>query len=341
MRLCAERIRDVKVLVLGGTHHVGRALVEIALARGDTVTTLSRGVSGIATMGAESRHADRRDATALEVALGDDTWDVVVDTWSFEPSAVQRTARLLRGRAGHYGYVSSRSVYTWPLVPGSDESARVVDGDPSSDDATDYAAAKRGAEIAALEEFSGEVLLARAGLILGAYEFVGRLPWWLNRIDRGGTVPAPGPRDRPLQYVDARDLSAWMLDAAEQRIGGTFNAVSEPGHTTMAGLLDACLAATRSTAQLAWVAPEAIAACGVSGWTDLPIWVPPTGEFAGLHACDVSRAAAAGLRCRPVVETVDDTWAWLRKQDAAGDAADRARPLGLDEGQEACLLASA
>ncbi|MPY97739.1 MAG: NAD-dependent epimerase/dehydratase family protein [Actinophytocola sp.] len=331
----------MRVLVLGGTHHVGRALVETALARGDTVTMLRRGLSGVATAGVEARHADRRDEQALRAALGDDTYDAVVDTWSFEPSAVQRTARLLDGHAGHYAYVSSRSVYGWPLKCGSDESAPVVDGDPSSDDADGYAAAKRGAEIAVLEEFGGEVLLARAGLILGPYEDVGRLPWWLNRIARGGRVPAPGPQDRPLQYVDARDLSAWILHAAEQRRAGTFNAVSKSGHSTIGALLGACQAATGSRAELAWVTPEAVAACGVSGWTDLPIWAPPSGALSGLHDCDVSRAVAAGLRCRPVAETVADTWPWLRAEGASAPPTDRAGSIGLDEDQEACLLASA
>ncbi len=137
------------ILVLGGTHHVGRAVVEEALARGHAVTTLNRGQSGTPVPGAEARHADRTDADALAAALGDDTWDAVVDTWSFAPRVVQTSARLLSGRAPHYTYISSRSVYTWPIPHGVDESAPVVDGDAGAD-ATDYAADKRGGELAAL-----------------------------------------------------------------------------------------------------------------------------------------------------------------------------------------------
>jgi hypothetical protein len=51
---------------------------------------------------------------------------------------------------------------------------------------TDYASAKRGGELAVLETFGKEALVARAGLILGPYEKVGRLPWWLRRLQRGG-----------------------------------------------------------------------------------------------------------------------------------------------------------
>src|SRR6476659_8013686 len=121
------RIRPMRLLVLGGTHHVGRAFVEAALARGDEVTTVTRGVSGTPVDGAEARHADRLDPAAVSAALRDDEWDAVVDTWSAAPVAVQTSARLLSGRARHYTYISSCSVYTWPLEPGSDESAQVVD----------------------------------------------------------------------------------------------------------------------------------------------------------------------------------------------------------------------
>ncbi len=327
----------MRTLVLGGTHHVGRAVVEAALARGDEVTTLTRGVSGHAVPGADARHADRRDVAALRDALGADTWDAVVDTWSFEPVAVRDAARLLAGRVRHYTYISSRSVYTWPMTPGSAESAPVVDGDPDSTDALDYAAAKRGAELA-LEGFDGEVLLARAGLVLGPYEVVGRLPWWLNRIAAGGQVPAPGPRERPLQYVDARDLGEWVLEAGRTGVHGAFNSVSRPGHSTIGALLDECVAVTGSDAELVWLDPETIASAGVSGWTDLPIWVPPTGELAGLHDADVAAAHHAGLRCRPMDQTVADTWAWLQREGTPSPPTDRAGSIGLSADQERRLL---
>ena len=134
----------------------------------------------------------------LRAALGDDTWDAVIDTWSRAPRVVSDSASMLSGRAGHYGYVSSRSVYQWPIPVAADESAPVVDGDAASEEWADYAAAKRGGELAVLEHFDGPSVLARAGLILGPYELVGRMPWWLRRIERGGDVLAPGPRDLPL-----------------------------------------------------------------------------------------------------------------------------------------------
>ncbi len=273
----------MRLLVLGGTHHVGRAVVEAAVARGDAVTTLTRGLTGHQVPGVDARHADRRDVEEMTRVLGSDTWDAVVDTWSFEPRAVR-------------------------------DAVRVLDG------------------------FGGAVLIARAGLVLGPYEVVGRLPWWLGRIAAGGLVPAPGPTSRPLQYIDARDLAAWVLEAGSSGLGGVFNTVSRPGHTTIGDLLGACVSVTGSAAELVWVGPDAIAAAGVEGWTDLPIWVPPTGELAALHDADVTAAHTAGLHCRPMEETVADTWAWLQREGTPDRPNDRAGDLGLSEDQERQLL---
>ncbi|MGH3445574.1 MAG: NAD-dependent epimerase/dehydratase family protein [Nocardioidaceae bacterium] len=330
----------MRVLVLGGTRFVGRHLVGEALSRGDEVTALTRGRSGPLPDGVRALRADRRDLAAVTEAIGGQQWDAVLDTWSGEPRVVAESARLLAGRVDYYGYVSSRSVYAWPIPEAADERAPLVDADPESTDTVGYAAAKRGAELAVTAAYGQRCLLARAGLILGPYEDVGRLPWWLHRIARGGRVVAPGPRDRALQYVDARDLAAFMRRAAERRIAGAFNVVSEPGHTTIGELLECCVRLTGSDAELVWVSPGRLAAAGVTGWTDLPIWVPPTGDLAGLHSGDVSAALAAGLTCRPIAETVADTWAWLHDADrtGGGPAGGRAGELGIDAGTERRLL---
>ncbi|GLY79946.1 NAD-dependent epimerase/dehydratase family protein [Actinoallomurus iriomotensis] len=326
----------MRLLVLGGTHHVGRAVVETALARGDEVTTVNRGLSRAPAAGVEALVADRTDPDALRRAVADREWDAVVDTWSGPPRVVRDSCELLAGRTGHYGYVSSRSVHRWPIPPGADENAPVVDGDPGAEDDEDYAAAKRGGELAALEAFGDRALLARAGLILGPYEVIGRMPWWLRRIERGGPVLAPEP-DRPLQYVDARDLARWMLSAADRGIGGAFNTVSPSGYCTMRELLETSVRVTGADAELVWVSPGLIEEAGISPWTELPIWLPLNSEYDGMHDSDVSAAVASGLTFRPMPETVADTWAWLQ---AEGDPAPRpdAPGIGLDPDKERRVL---
>jgi nucleoside-diphosphate-sugar epimerase len=274
----------------------------------------------------------------VEEALGVCQWDAVIDTWSGAPRAVRITAQMLADRAGHYCYVSSRSVYRWPIPVGIGESAPVVDGDPGSVEDGDYARCKRGGELAAVEAFGERTLLARAGLILGPYERVGRLPWWLRRLQRAGRVLCPGPPIRPLQYIDGRDLAEWILAMAEQRLGGPFNTVSVPGHTTMGELLETALHVVGASAELIWVTPSVIEQAGITPWTELPIWVPPDGERAGLHAGDVSAAHARGLRCRPVADTVTDTWSWLQ---AEGDPTSLSNgTIGLPPEREAYVLSA-
>ncbi len=314
-------------------------MVEAALARGDSVTTVTRGVSGPPAAGAAPVYADRTHESALAGALGGGEWDAVIDTWSGAPRVVGDSAKLLTGRVAHYGLVSTRSVYRWPIPPGLDETAPVVEGDADGESSDDYATAKRGAELAVLRYFDGPALLARAGLILGPYEDIGRLPWWLRRLERGGPVLAPGPPDRPLQYIDARDLAAWMLASADRGLEGAFNVVSRPGHATMATLLAAACAATGGRAELAWVAPEMIESAGVAAWTELPIWAPPTGELAGLHDGDVTAADREGLTCRPVEQTVADTWRWLLDEGEPEPRPDRP-PVGLDTDRENAILAA-
>ncbi|MFF4650337.1 NAD-dependent epimerase/dehydratase family protein [Streptomyces sp. NPDC001380] len=326
----------MRLLVLGGTEFVGRAVAEAAVARGWHVDVFNRG-RGAAPAGTRPLRGDRTARDGL-AALAEGTWDAVVDTWSWAPRAVRDAARLLAGRAGCYAYVSSRSVYTWPAPAGLTEDGPVVDASPDDDGHADYARAKRGGELAAGAAFGDRALLVRAGLVLGPYENVGRLPWWLLRTARGGPVVAPGPRDLPLQYIDARDLAEWTLDAAARGLGGPYNLVSPSGHTTTGGLLEACAAATGSRAELRWTAPERILAAGVEPWLELPVWLPPGEGHDAMHRSDVSRALAAGLRCRPVEETVADTWAWLRS--LPGGPPQRAdRPaVGLPPGKEAVLL---
>ncbi|NYE42893.1 nucleoside-diphosphate-sugar epimerase [Streptomyces fulvorobeus] len=327
----------MRILMLGGTEFVGRAVTEDAQARGWQVTVFHRG-----------HHAPPPGVTALTgdrtadgglAALAGGSWDLVVDTWSGAPSAVRDAARLLSGRAGHYTYVSSRSVYAYPAPAGLAEDGPLVEGaSPDAGGDVSYALAKRGGELAALRAFGDDrVLLGRAGLIIGPGENIGRLPWWLGRIARGGPVIAPGPRDAGLQYIDARDLASWLLDAAHG-LHGPYNLVSHPGHTTMGELLDTCVRVTGSDAELRWTDPATLLAAGVEPWSDLPVWLPAGELYDSLHQGDVTRAHAAGLRCRPVGETVADTWTWLAGRGCdAPQRPDRPR-IGLDPRLEEKLL---
>ncbi|MFG2139158.1 NAD-dependent epimerase/dehydratase family protein [Streptomyces sp. NPDC048650] len=327
----------MKLLILGGTEFVGRAVAEAALARDWQVTVFHRGHHA-PPEGVRALHGERGAGAEGLAALAEGEWDAVVDTWSGAPCAVRDAARLLADRAGTYAYVSSRSVHTYPAAYGLDERGPVVAGSPDATDADDYATAKRGGELAAVDAFGDRALLVRAGLILGPYENIGRLPWWLGRIARGGPVLAPGPRDAALQYIDARDLAAWTLDAVEAGLGGAYNLVGEVGHATMGELLESCVEVTGAAAELRWTAPEDVLAAGIEPWTELPVWLAPGEARDTLYGADVSKALATGLRCRPVGETVADTWAWLRSIGGVAPQRPDRPAVGLAAEKEAAAL---
>ena len=326
-----------RLLVLGGSGFVGPAVVLEGVARGYSVTTFHRGTGGFAHPDAFPVRGDRLDPRSLE-PLREREWDLVVDTWSGAPRAVRDSARALSDRAGRYIYISSESVYRPPPPRGADESAPTVAAEPDAD-ATAYPEDKRGGEIAVEQAFGDRALLARAGTILGPHEDVGRLTWWLSRMARGGEVLCPAPVDLPIQYIDARDLAGFVLDAAAAGHAGPFNVVSRRGHATMGSLLEACCSvAGAADATLTWVAPEAIAAAGIEPWTELPIWLPEDHEYAAMHDADVERAHAAGLHCRAVLHTVADTWHWLSALAVPPTLRAGAIPPGLARDREREVL---
>jgi 2'-hydroxyisoflavone reductase len=326
-----------KVLVLGGTDFVGPAVVGAALARGDDVTIFHRGQTGSAPDGVRVIHGDRTAATGLAAVTGE-RWDVVVDAWSRAPRVVLEAARTLEPHADRYVYISTISVYAEEHDGVLTEASPTVDAKPDAD-ATDYAADKRGAELAIESVFGADrCVFARPGLILGPRENIGRLPWWLRRIAAGGNVLAPEPKDLRIQYIDARDLAAFAI---ETDLSGGVNVLSRPGHTTMAEVLALCHEVTGSNAVCTWMDAEFLLAHDVQPWTELPIWVPPIGEWDGFYTCDSSLALQSGLRCRSARDTVQNTWSWLTEHPDWTQlvTANRAR-TGMQPEREAALHAA-
>lgn len=293
----------MRLLVLGGTSFVGRHVVGQALDRGWEVTTFNRGVTGESDPRVDARHGDRYEEDGY-ASLADGEWDAAIDISGQQPRAVQRGAQALAGRVRRYVFVSSISVYTDSETAAVDESSPVFDGAADAID-LDYAGSKAGAERAVVETF-GDAVLVRAGLIFGPHENIARIAYWLRRCAEGGVVLAPGRPERPLQYVDARDLAAWMLDAAvNDDVRGPYNVTGPTGHATMGELLDACVEVSGGGATLQWVDDERLLAAGGGPWSEFPAWVP---EDWHLYDVNVERALATGLKTRSARDTVQGTW---------------------------------
>jgi 2'-hydroxyisoflavone reductase len=325
------------LLVLGGTVFVGRAIVDAALSRGHTVTVFHRGQHGEdAHPGVEHVHGDRKTDLAL---LDGRRWDAVIDTCGFDAATVGTSARHLSAAVGHYGFVSSVSVYKdWPAVA-VDETGSVKE---SADEEDQYGAGKVAAERAAEAAMPGRVLVSRPGLIAGPYENIGRLPYWLRRVAAGGEVLAPGAPDEGRQWIDARDLAAFHVRCAEERTVGVFNTVGPPGQFTMRELLETCRDVTGSDATFTWVDGKTIATNGIAPWTELPVWLWAEDEdVSQTWNVDVTKAQQAGLTARPLRETVADTWAWVQAgADLGGYRSQYAVP-DPDREKERAVLAAA
>jgi 2'-hydroxyisoflavone reductase len=334
------------LLVIGGTSFLGRAVVEDARSRGWSVTTFNRGQSGPDADGVEALRGDRDEDEALR-QLDGRSFDVVVDTCGFVPRVVGKSVRALTQSGAHYVFVSSISATTtWPGQPTPDG----LDGQDCPSDAGpddgDYGKLKAGCERAVTEVFGDRSTVARAGLILGPYENVGRLPAWLIRMDRGGEVLAPGDPGVPTQLVDARDLARFLLDCGEHRKPGTFNATAPPASSTYGELLQHCVDVTGGGARLTWVADDLLLEHEVEPWTELPLWMPSGQDGDAVWLAATDRTQAAGMRNRPLRETVADTWGWLEPLLRSGAGApalpdrDYVRANGIDPAKEGRILAA-
>ncbi|MET0741720.1 MAG: NAD-dependent epimerase/dehydratase family protein [Candidatus Nanopelagicales bacterium] len=326
----------MRVLVLGGTSFVGRAMADAALAAGHGVTLLNRGVTAPDRPDVETLHADRDAPTTLSVLDGR-MWDAVIDVSGRSASQVSATADRLVEAVPHYLYISTVGVHSgWP-EGAVDEDSPLVEADPDDPSLPDmerYSEQKRGGELAALRVIGADrMLVVRPGLILGPYENVGRVPYWLGRVAAGGGVLAPGTPDREFAYVDVRDLARWSIAAAERRLTGAFIALAPPGRDTWQDWLVACRDATGSEASFTWVDDDWLVAQGVEPWSGLPMWLP-----GGARPVSSERIHAEGFTDRSIDETVRDSWEWLRDIDYVPER--RYRPHGIDRAREAELLAA-
>src|SRR4051794_6849105 len=307
----------MRLLILGGTVFLGRHVVGAALARGHDVTIFTRGRHGTGPDAVEHIAGDRADVTPLQGR----TWDAAIDTSGYDPAQVDASSAL---DAGHYVFVSSCNAYPdWPDRPVDEDS-------PTWEDGEGYGPDKAAAERHVLAR-GGAVV--RAGLIVGPHDNVFRLPWWVRRVREGGAIPAPGRPDRPLQIIDARDLAAFLLDLAEQRTPGAFNGTAPIGQTTMKELLRAA----DPQADLRWIPEDQLEQAGVEPWMEFPLWLPE--RHAGTWNVGTVKAQAAGLRTRPVQETVDDIARWLQNGGEAelDEWRSEHRPPRMSREREAAL----
>ena len=322
----------MKLLVLGGTVFLSKAVAEEAVRRGHEVTCACRGESGSVPDGATHLPVDRS-----EPVLPDHDWaqyDAVVDV-ARHPSRVRAAVAALPH--AHWVFVSTISVYSETTVPGggpgvTPELEPITEDVDLRENMEAYGPMKVACEQIALDG-AASAMVVRPGLIVGPGDPTGRFTYWPMRVRDGGEVLAPGAPDDTVQVIDVRDLASWIVDSAEARRTGVVDGIG-PVHR-FADFLDDIAAGVGATARWTWVDQGFLTEQGVEPWAgpgSLPLWLPRP-EYDGMLAHDVTPSLAAGLRPRPVADTARATLDWLRENPDA-------TVTGITREREAELLAA-
>lgn len=325
----------MKVLILGGTVFLSRAVAVHARDRGHEVTCAARGLSGAPPDGVRFVRIDRALPDGLAPLTGLQ-FDAVIDVARQSVTQVRAAVRALGQRAAHWTYVSSRSVYAEKATPGQTATAALVDaaGDAADeDDPANYGELKVAAERCVLDALADRAFIPRPGLIVGDGDVSDRYGYWPARMSRGGEVLCPGDPDTPVQWIDVADLAAWIVLAAEQRLVGVYDATCAPA--PMGELLARSASASPISPALTWAANQFLVDRGVNEWMgprSLPLWLPDP-EYAGYGCWDVSASLADGLTIRPIERTAVDALAWERRLGL-----DRQRKAGITAEEETSLL---
>ena len=325
----------MRLLILGGTVFLGRALTDAALEKGHDVTHLNRGKSAPPVARIENLAADRTvDLSVLDAR----TFDAVIDTSGYLPQVVRLSVEKLRDHAARYFFVSSVSAYQrfdHHGVTEDDPVAPPLDPVPDAMTWDKYGALKAMCEAVVREAFGDRSLIVRPGLIVGPHDPTDRFTYWPHRVSLGRRVVAPARPALPIQYIDVRDLAEWMIAALDAGLAGTYNATGMPGVATMGDLLETCRHASASDARFEWLDSAFLEENGALPWSKMPLQVPENDPaMKGFATVSVARALAAGLRFRPQAQTVADTLAWSRTRPP-----DHEWKAGLSAEEERGLLA--
>jgi len=346
----AKAAKRLRILILGGTGFLGPACTESALARGHSVTHFNSGRTeerrkeagrpSLVPLGVEQLFGNRDPEKTADdrrtegkadapkdpnsprglTQLNGKKWDAVIDTSGYFPRLVRASAELLAPNVKQYVFISSISVYVDNSVPNYDETAAVHTlKDPASEDMgknfENFGGGKAMCEKAAEAAMPGRVVNIRPGYIVGPRDTSARFLYWPVRASLGGAMVIPGQPDDPIQIIDVRDLSDWIIHCIEENITGVFNATGPARELTMRSMVEAIRKGLEADVAFNWIDYPFLLKQG-AGEGQFPLYAPPTGETAGFHRCSIARALAKGLKFRPVEETARATMDWYKSLPA-------------------------
>jgi 2'-hydroxyisoflavone reductase len=326
----------LRVLIFGGTGFLGPHFVQALQAGGHQITLFNRGKTNPGLFANLETLIGDRDGK-LDALKGRE-WDVVIDDSGYVPRQVKLTADLLKDRIRHYIFVSSISVYGTFPKPGLDEDDGVATPpDPKVEEVNGetYAGLKVACERVIEGTYGSRSTSVRPHIVVGPGDSTDRFTYWVARTARGGQVLAPGSPQDPLQYIDVRDLAAFMRRCVEERPPGRFNACTPPGAHTIGELMETGKHVSGSNATFVYADEQFIQTNSPREKGEFPVWVPTVGPIAGASLVSSARAVEHGLRFRDLETTMRDTLDWHRQRPA--DQRDKLA-VGMTAEREAELL---
>ena len=336
-RLSAGEQPQKTLLVLGGTGFIGPHLTEQALARGWKVTHFNRGKRD--PDGVENVETLLGDRKGQLDALKGRSWDAVVDNTGYIPKYEKMSADLLAPNTGYCLYISSISAYAAFEKPNDESSPRGVLANIDEEQVTNdsYGPMKALCEDYVRQAYGARSSIVRPGYIVGPLDPTDRFTYWPVRVARGGEMAVPGTPADPIQIIDVRDLTRFMMDLVDRRVDGFFNAVTPPGSITMGALIDSSRRVSGADTRATWIDEDFVASILKPEEMNFAPWGPMRGVEAGASLTGIKLSVPQGLTSRPLDETVRDTLAWHATRPAEKQAQLRS---GLSVEQETKLLAA-
>jgi len=325
----------MKILILGGTVFLGRALVNAALNGGHQITLFNRGLSNPGLFHNLEIIISDRDSDLY--ALNDRKWDVVIDTSGYLPEAVRKSAEKLANKVGVYVFISTLSVYADNNQIGIDENyplAKLTTTDIKKVNSENYGPLKVSCEQIVQQHFPDSALILRPGLIVGPHDPTDRFTYWPVRVSHSSEVLAPGRPNRQIQFIDARDLAEWTIRLIELEKYGVYNAVGPNNTLSMMEFLDSCDRMCHGETKFTWVSEKFLLDEKIEPWTNIPLWVPEIDKGnSGFFAFDNTKAIKDGLTFRNIDNIVYDTCSWAEARPS-----DHIWRAGIDRAKQTQLL---
>jgi 2'-hydroxyisoflavone reductase len=300
----------MRILIVGGTSFVGRAVAWAASNAGHDVTVINRGQTPSDLPPTVTRLIGDRQGDLS--ALNGLSFDVTVDAIAYRPVDVDVLATSLADRGGHHIQISSVSAYEDPPSEGATEETATLWDDKNLEldaevTAETYGPLKAACERSAQAHFGDQLSIVRPTFVIGSHDATLRFPYWVERLRRGGNVAVPGPRDNALQYIDARDLGAFVVTLATTTTLGAFHVAGPYPSARFFEVMEAITEqVSPNDTRLVEVSPRHIKSHHLD--SRFPLWSGSTSETA--LAVDPAKALAAGLTLRPLSDSVQDVLDW-------------------------------